>query len=304
MKVALFAAGGEIPVLALRALQGHCTVVAVIRPGPPPGWRSTVSHAARALGRRVLRPSVRSEPDELSRTAASFGIPEWRSRGRDDHSIGDRMRTALIDLACVATFPWPLAAEVIAAPLLGTVNVHASLLPRHRGPNPWFWTYHADDREVGVTVHVCVPRVDIGPILSQSRWALPRGHSVTRFHAEVAERGAALLPDVLSRLAAGGVRAEPQDERAATRAPRVARGVSMLDASWSAERTWHFLAGLNGQYQEPLRCQGRAVDYSDVPGYEAVRAPRTPGLVEEDRVSGGWRLWCVDGFVRLSGERR
>ena len=301
MRVALFASGGEIAVHALRALQREGTVVAVIRPGPSPGWRSDL----RALGRRILRPAS-ARPDELSRLAAALEIPEWRARGRSDRAIGDRMRAAAVDLACIATFPWPLAADLIAAPRLGSVNMHASLLPRHRGPNPWFWTYHSDDREAGVTVHVCEPRADRGPILAHSRWALPRGHSIMLLHEEVAERGAALLPGVLARLAAGDVAGEPQDEHTASKAPRVTPGTPMRDPTWSAERTWHFLAGLMGQYLEPLRCADRAVNYTRVSGFEQVGSPDdrgTPGRVEEDRASGGWRLWCSDGFVRLDGER-
>lgn len=296
MRVALFGAGGEIPVHALRVLRDHCAVAAVVRPAPSPG----VGSALRAVARRIKR--GRTPSDDLTKLASDLGVPEWRMRGRDDPTIGERMRAEGIELACIATFPWPLRADVFAAPRLGTVNVHASLLPRHRGPNPWFWTYHADDREVGVTVHTCEPQVDRGAVLAQSRWALPRGHPVAALHREAAERGAALLPDVIARAARGALLAVAQDEAAATRAPGVRPGIPMLDARWPVERTWHFLAGLVGQYREPLVCAGREVRYHSVPGFEQDTPRGAPGTVEAERARGAWTLWCADGGVRLEGD--
>lgn len=293
MRIALFAAGGEIPIHALERLVQDCTVVAVIRPRPRAGWQGTL----RAVARLVLRP--RTAVDELTRRIAELGIVEWPMYGPRDPSIAARLASASIDLGCVATFPWRLSDVLLAAPRLGVMNLHASLLPRHRGPSPWFWTYHSDDREVGVTAHLCESRIDRGPILTQARWALPRGHPVAALHREAAERGAGLLPQVIASAAAGTLSGVAQHDAIATRAPRVAAGASMLDPDWPAERAWHFMAGLLGQYQEPLRCDGRSVEYRHVSGFETGPTRHSPGHVERDSERGGWKLWCRDGFVRL-----
>ena len=295
MRVALFASGGDIPLRALRTLARHATVVAVIRRGAPRGLRGALGRLARRLGRSA------GPPDELTKAAAELGVPEWHAESPSDPSIPTRLRAAAVDLACIATFPWRLPPDVIDAPGLGTVNLHPSLLPRHRGPNPWFWTYHADDREVGVTLHIAAPRVDSGGILAQRRWELARAHPVAELHREVAERGAALLPDFLGEAERGALRPVPQDEAAATRAPQVVPGSSMLDPRWSAERSWHFLAGLVGQHREPLRCADRVIAYRRVTGYEITDPLAAPGRVEPDTDGEGWRLWCPDGFVRLQG---
>jgi methionyl-tRNA formyltransferase len=297
VRVALFASGGEIPVHALRTLTRHSSVVAIVRPRAPLGIRGI----ARGIARRLLKRAP--EPDELSILAKELGVPEWYAQSPGDPSLVSRLRTASLDLACIATFPWPLPDEIIGGPRLGTVNLHPSLLPRHRGPNPWFWTYHADDREVGVTLHASEPRVDRGAILVQDRWPLARGQPVGTLHREVAERGAALLPKILSRFAAGDTAAVPQEEARATRAPRVRSGTPMLDLSWPTERAWHFLAGLAGQHQEPLRCCGAPVRYRSVPEYEEVAGGMAPGLVEREEGRGLWRLWCTDGYVRLRADQ-
>src|SRR5260370_8308382 len=63
-----------------------------------------------------------------------------------------------------------LTAQTLAVPTRGWLNVHPSLLPRHRGPEPIYWTIVNGDREAGITVHQTVPRIDAGPILAQRRF--------------------------------------------------------------------------------------------------------------------------------------
>lgn len=295
MRVALFAAGGEIATHALRTLVRDHEVVAVIRSAPPTGLTSL----ARAFARRLLRGP--RPPDEVTLLATELGIEEWQLPTREDAALAARLAAA-VDVAVIATYPHVLPPPIIGAPRLGTVNLHPSRLPRHRGPNPWFWIYHADDRQAGVTAHVCEPRVDRGAILAQAAWPLTRGLPVETLHRVVAERGAALLPDVLAGLDRGEARPVPQDEALATKAPRVSPGARMLDHGWPAERCWHFLAGLVSQYREPLNCGGRPVTYRRVPAFETGLSLGAPGTVAADPGPGRWRLWCVDGFVRLEGD--
>lgn len=287
MRVALFAAGGEIPRRALRALHGAAEVVAIVRARP-----------GGLIG--AVRSFVRG-PDTLSQEARALGIPVWPMRGREDPLIAERLRATKVDLSCIATFPWPLGESVLAAARLATINVHSSLLPRHRGPNPLFWTYHSDDREAGVTVHLASAAVDAGPILAQARWPLARGRSILSLHSQIAEQGAALLPPILARWEAGDPDAQAQDSRGATSAPRVTPGQRMLDPGWPAERTWHFLRGLVGQHVEPLICDRTSVPYRAVTGFECGQFSGEPGDVVRARDNRGWVLRCIDGAVFLAG---
>jgi methionyl-tRNA formyltransferase len=292
VKVALFASGGDIPTAALRALHPVAEVVVVIRPGPDTAVRTRL----RGLARQLLRGA--RPLDGVSRLAAQLGVPEHWMRGPDDPTLAPHLRHLGVDVSCVATFSWRLRPDVLAAAPRGTINAHASLLPRHRGPSPWFWTYYEDDQEAGVTIHVCDERIDTGPILRQERWPLARGYPVAALHEDVARRGAELLAEVLAAMDHEEVRPVPQDAALATRARRVLPGTPMIDSAWPAERTWHFLAGLVGQYAEPLRCDGAPVAYTRVPGYARAEPGAAPGTVEPDGPLA-WRLWCRDGFIRL-----
>ena len=72
------------------------------------------------------------------------------------------------DLIFVAGFPWRLPPDLIALPRRGSINMHPALLPRHRGPDPFFWQMMNGETETGVTIHRIEVAFDTGPILAQA----------------------------------------------------------------------------------------------------------------------------------------
>ncbi len=122
---------------------------------------------------RLLRWPVDTARMPLSEACRRRGIPCVTVRDVNGPDWQAAMTTARADLIVSFHFDQILSASSIAAAPLGGVNVHAGLLPRHRGPVP---TLHAllDDIPVfGVTVHRLVPRIDAGPILAQAELDLP-----------------------------------------------------------------------------------------------------------------------------------
>lgn len=106
-------------------------------------------------------------------------------------------------------FPWRIPPEAFSVAPLGTVNVHPSLLPRHRGPNPLGWTLRSQDPEVGLTFHRMEADFDTGPVLAQGRRPLHDEDTVESILQKVMELAGELLPDVLGRVA-WGEPGEPQ----------------------------------------------------------------------------------------------
>ncbi len=286
MKVVLFGAGGPTPAAALQALAAKHSVIAVVRPQGP-SWRSRIGGWARSLG---LRPA-----DAFLAAARKAGIPVIHAHSGGDPDVASELRSLSPDLICIASFPWLVAEALFSVPRLGAINLHPSLLPRHRGPNPYFWTYYHDDRATGVTVHVVTSRGDSGDILAQQPFPVSRGMPLEKLHDEASRRGAELLSQLADALEHGGASRTPQDPAAVTPAPRVRPGTPMVDfANWPAERVWHFLAGLYPHFQEPLA----GAPYRAVAGFEVSQHSRAPGSVEA--VPEGWRLYCRDGHVMLS----
>jgi methionyl-tRNA formyltransferase len=267
---------------AFAELAGRHEVVAAVLP----------ARSGSALGKVVRRwvPGAgRSRLEALAGDRVRFA-DAWEP-------IQEMLAAAPPDLICIALFPRRVPEAVVRLAPLGAINAHPSLLPRHRGPLPLFWTYHANDRLAGVTVHHASERLDAGDIILRDEFELPRGYSASALDARVADQAGPLLCAAAERLAAGDAPRTPQDESAATYAPVIEAGARMVDFKrWDVERVWHFLAALAPQYREPLADAGGAVEYRRVLGYDAGPAGH-PGTVE--RCDGGWKLHCRGGVVRL-----
>ncbi|MCK6461565.1 MAG: methionyl-tRNA formyltransferase, partial [Planctomycetes bacterium] len=128
-----------------------------------------------------------------------------------------RLRAVAADLFVVAQYGQILSEELLAIPRLGTINVHASLLPRHRGATPVAAAILAGDRETGVTIQRTVFRLDAGPILAARRVPLGPEEDAEALTARLARIGGEVLVEVVRGFASGRPPAEtPQDEALAT----------------------------------------------------------------------------------------
>ena len=100
----------------------------------------------------------------ITRLAKRYRLPVVSLERRNPKSI-EQIHKLKPDLLCVASFPFRLPDEVISAAPLGAINAHPSLLPKHRGPDPLFWTYLDGDVESGVTIHWIDDGIDSGLVL-------------------------------------------------------------------------------------------------------------------------------------------
>lgn len=289
MRVVMFVSGGNLAALPLQAMAGAHDICAVVRPARPRlrKWRRTLHEL---VGRR--------QTDPVAVWLRTSGIPTLYARSGRDERVAETLRKCAPDLICISTFPYLLHESLLNAGRLGAINVHPSLLPRHRGPAPLLWTYHANDRQTGVTIHRACARADAGPMVAQRRIPLERGYPIIRLHRALSELAGGLVVEAVEALPAGESLVE-QDEDAATAAPRVRAGQSMVDFdTWDVERVWHFLHGVNPRFIEPLTCAGRSVRYRTVESYtrhEARDAPGTVERIDRDR----FVVHCHGGSVEL-----
>jgi methionyl-tRNA formyltransferase len=292
LRLVMFGSGSPLSRVALGVLASRFPVVAVVVP--------TVARAVGLRGR--VRVAVHwSARGGLLGDARRLGIPVWRYDRQAPSPLVEQLAPARPDLACVASFPFRLPPPVLAAATHGALNVHSSLLPRHRGPDPLFWTYHADDREAGVTVHWMDEGLDTGPLVFQEAVPLARGRPIADLYHDLAGRGAGLLVRAVDAVARRAAPAILQDESSATREPSPGRGVGRIDfETWSAERVWHFLAGLAGRYPFLLHdAEGADLPHGPARRFTPGTHGRPPGTLE--RCPGGWRVYCRDGVVDVAG---
>lgn len=188
------------------------------------------------------------------------------------------------DLLLCNGFPWRIPRRVLAVARLGGINVHPSLLPRHRGPIPIHWAIRAGDRETGVTVHWMDEEFDTGRVLVQ-RGGVPLEDEVApdELLARMDALTGELLPLALRR-AAAGLPGEPQDEAKATYAGCMGEDFRRVDRTRTAREIHNQVrASRFGVFDPPgpvVQVDGRWV---------SVLRTRT------DPDEWGVRIECADG---------
>ncbi len=120
------------------------------------------------------------------------------------------------DLFVVAAYSKIFPKEVIEIPRLGTIGVHPSLLPKHRGPTPIQTAILNGDAETGVSLFLVDEKVDHGPILSNVKCQMSNDETYESLHNKLAELGGDLLIKTLPKFAAGEIEPKPQNETEAT----------------------------------------------------------------------------------------
>jgi len=118
----------------------------------------------------------------------------------------------------------------------GCLNVHPSLLPRHRGPSPIQWAIACGDRITGVTTMLLDEGMDTGPILLQRRVEIGPRETAEELSKRLAELGARLMVETLDGLESGSVEPHPQPEEGASVTPMIRRDFGRVDWSFPAQK--------------------------------------------------------------------
>lgn len=198
----------------LRALlgEGHDVVAVVTQPDRPQG-----------RSRSVLVPSP------VKQVALEEGIPVFQpDRPRGDEFLA-ALRALEPDLAVVVAYGHILKQDLIDLPRLGTLNIHASLLPRWRGAAPIQAALLAGDAETGVCIMRMVLRLDAGAVLLALRTPIDDQETAGELTERLSEMGAEAIVEAVTMLDVGGSEEVPQDESLVTYAPKLDRAQARLD---------------------------------------------------------------------------
>jgi methionyl-tRNA formyltransferase len=286
----------DFAVPSLRALlgEGHDVAAVVTQPDRPAG-----------RGRAV-------RPTPVKAVAVDERVPVLQP----EQPAGDGFLAELAgfapDLNVVVAYGRILRRAVLDAPRLGSINVHASLLPELRGAAPIQWAIARGHAETGITVMRMVERMDAGPILLQVAQPIGPEDTGTDLTARLAEVGAAALVEALTLMEAGRLREVEQDETRATFAPRITREASRVD--WSATalavdchiRAFDAVPGAWTLFEgEPLQL----FRPRPVPQYAHETTPGTLLEVAPHDPAAGMLVACGSGAVRVrevkpAGRRR
>ena len=186
----------------LEALLGAHEVVAVITQPDKPAGR----------GQRLTPPPVKQRAERA-------GLPVLQPPRLRDPGWPERLAEFRADVGVVVAFGQILPKAVLEVPARGSINVHASLLPRYRGAAPIAWAIIRGERETGITTFQMDPGMDTGDMLLREATAIGPEETAGDLAARLAPLGASVLLRTLARLDA--LAPEPQDHARATLAPRL-----------------------------------------------------------------------------------
>lgn len=148
-------------------------------------------------------------------------------------------------LIVVAAFGQFLSKEILELPKYGCINVHASLLPKYRGAAPIQYAIIKGEKESGVTIMQMDIGMDTGAMLDKVVVPIEENTTMGELHDALREQGAALLLQVIDKIAAGTAAAEPQDDAQATYATLLDRSMEHIDWSKTAQEVHNLIRGFN-----------------------------------------------------------
>ncbi len=225
----VFLGTSELAAQALSALQRSAHQVSLVVTQPDRG-------AGR--GRKPAPPPVKTE-------ALSLGLPVTQPE-----SVNTRVFRALIrehdpDVLVVAAFGQFLRPLLLAIPPKGCLNVHASILPRHRGASPINAAILAGDEEVGVSIMKMDEGMDTGPVGLVGRLPANPEETAGELHDRLAVLGGELIVQALDRLDSGTLEFVAQDEDKATHAPKLSKQDGLVQFDCDVVQTRRQIRGLS-----------------------------------------------------------
>ncbi len=267
-----------VPALLALAEEGHDVAGVVTQPDRPAGRgrsvaESAVKQAAREMGVPILQPE----------------------RARGDEFLAD-IRALEPELSVVVAYGQILKPEVLAVPRLGSINIHASLLPELRGAAPIQWAVGRGYETTGVTIMRMEAGLDSGPMILKVETPILPDESATELAERLSGVGAEAMVEALALIESGQEREEVQDHARATYAPKIERETARIDwTRTAAEVALHVRAmdEVPGAWTEH-GARGPVKLFRP----QALSAAGAPGEVLEAG-SEGVTVACGEGAVRV-----
>lgn len=220
--------GFAVPVLDILVENGYEVAGVVTAPDRPAG-----------RGQRVAQPAVKKYAE--GKGLAPILQPE---KLNDPDFIGS-LQSLKPDLFVVVAFRI-LPPQVFNLPPKGTINLHASLLPKYRGAAPINWAVIQGEKETGVTTFFIDRQVDTGEILEQEKMAVAPDMTAGELHDELMEKGAQLVLRTVQKIEDGTAVSRPQPRQAQVeKAPKIFTKDCQIDFHSPVEAAYNFIRGLS-----------------------------------------------------------
>jgi len=287
----IFMGTPQFSVPGLKALHenGHDVVLVVTQPDRPQG-----------RGRKVT-------PSPVKAAATELGIPVIQPSAVKTAEFADQLKTYQPDFQIVIAYGRILPESVLAIPQFGTINVHASLLPKLRGAAPIHWAVINGEQESGVCSMLMDKGMDTGDVLLSAQEPIKPDDTAGSLHDRLAVKGAKILIETLKKFAERTIQPIPQDSSLATYAPMLNKDDGLINWNQTAGSIERFIRGVTpwpGAYT--FSGETRLKIFQSTPiEVEVSEAPGTVlrGFPDELRVATGDGALSILEIQGASGKR-
>jgi len=281
----------QFAVPGLQALHqnGYEIAMVVTQPDRPKG-----------RGRRI-------SPSPVKQTAQDLGYPVVQPSSIRTPDFADQIKSLKPDFQVVIAYGKILPENVLALPRIGTINIHASLLPKLRGAAPIQWAVIHGEPETGVCSMLMDKGMDTGDVLLTAKEAIEPDDTAGTLHDRLAVNGAKVLIDTLKAYADNSIQPIPQDHNLATYAPMLTKDDGLINWNKSAKSLENFMRGVTpwpGAYTfwgdkrlKIFSATPIAADIAEPPGKVLV------GFPDELRVATGDGVLSIREIQGASGKR-
>src|SRR5436305_4270303 len=287
--LALLKDGSQVCAVIIPAEQGfEVELPAIQKQEQPPSTRSMLP---------VLNSSINSSILDLARER---DVPVWKVRHLSNPETIKVLTVYQPDMICVACFSKRIPRDILDIPSLGCLNVHPSLLPANRGPEPLFWTFRQGMRQTGVTIHLMDEGLDSGPIVAQERIAVPDGIRYAQLEAQCAEAGGILLARSVWELYQRTAVPRPQDKSQSSYLPLPSSEDFVVPvAQWDARHVYNLIRGVASRGElVQLLIDGQKMLVTDAISYSHKNTNIDPKAITEE-ADREVSVQCRDGWVRV-----
>ena len=231
----------------------------------------------------------------VKETALKAGIPVFQPERIRKTGVED-LRNLKPDLCVTAAFGQILSQEILDIPPMGNINVHASLLPKHRGSAPIAHAIMACDRKAGVTTMMMDAGIDTGDMLLKAETEIGESETCAELTERLSRIGAELLIRTIEEMKAGTLRRVPQNEADMTYDPMLTKEMGNPDFTADADRVRGQINGLN-----PWPCVSVPMGEDRLKLLRAVTAEGSgeAGSVIAADPKNGLVIACGNGAVRI-----
>jgi methionyl-tRNA formyltransferase len=287
----IFMGTPQFSVAGLEALHadGHDIGLVVTQPDRP-----------RGRGRKVT-------PSPVKAAALNFGIEVIQPASIRTPEFADHIESLKPDFQVVIAYGKIIPENVLALPRIGTINIHASLLPKLRGAAPIQWAIINGEKETGVCSMLMEKGLDTGDVLLTARETIRPDDTAGSLHDRLAVKGANVLIDTLKAYAKNEILPQAQDHDLATYAPMLTKDDGLIHWSKSAVSLENFIRGVTpwpGAFTR-FGDQRLKIFKSAAIAVETTESPGTvvQGFPDELRVATGEGVLSILEIQGSSGKR-